>query len=88
MPQISHFHNTCYVTGECPLGWESYGSSCYMVTPKEVTYNEAESTCHQMNSILTSVTSQQEQDYLTGEFVDLLGVQKSVFRVLKKVLTI
>ncbi|XP_076084967.1 uncharacterized protein LOC143055698 isoform X1 [Mytilus galloprovincialis] len=48
----------------CPLGWKSYGSSCYFFSQTTATWNDAKRKCITKNSMLAEVVSYGERDYL------------------------
>ncbi|XP_033624617.1 macrophage mannose receptor 1-like [Asterias rubens] len=51
----------------CRQGWKSFGDYCYFINTKQMTYYDAEQTCEDMGSRLTSIHSYEEQAFLTGE---------------------
>ncbi|XP_076084968.1 uncharacterized protein LOC143055698 isoform X2 [Mytilus galloprovincialis] len=53
--------NACSI---CPLGWKSYGSSCYFFSQTTATWNDAKRKCITKNSMLAEVVSYGERDYL------------------------
>ncbi|CAG2233570.1 Hemicentin-1,Coadhesin,Adhesion G protein-coupled receptor B3,Thrombospondin-2,Thrombospondin-1 [Mytilus edulis] len=53
--------NLCPV---CPLGWKSYGSSCYFFSQTTATWNDAKRKCITKSSMLAEVVSYGERDFL------------------------
>ncbi|CAG2202657.1 unnamed protein product [Mytilus edulis] len=53
--------NACSI---CPLGWKSYGSSCYFFSQTTATWNDAKRKCITKNSMLAEVVSYGERDFL------------------------
>ncbi|XP_063407365.1 C-type lectin domain family 18 member A-like isoform X2 [Mytilus trossulus] len=52
---------TCSI---CPLGWKSYGFSCYFFSQTTATWNNAKKKCITKNSMLAEVVSYGERDFL------------------------
>ncbi|PWA19188.1 hypothetical protein CCH79_00019721 [Gambusia affinis] len=51
--------------GCCPLGWEPFGSSCYLFSRSVLTWHEARDWCNGHESHLVILMSDEEWDFVT-----------------------
>jgi len=52
--------------GGCPPGWDRFGDYCYWLNTDLLNWQEAEAACQAEDADLTSIHSQEEQDFLNG----------------------
>ncbi|XP_033103832.1 uncharacterized protein LOC117106558 [Anneissia japonica] len=50
----------------CPYGWNQFEEACYLFGDSVVNWNNANSSCQQANANLVSITTQNENDFLTS----------------------
>uniref|UniRef100_A0A3B5M2A3 C-type lectin domain-containing protein n=1 Tax=Xiphophorus couchianus TaxID=32473 RepID=A0A3B5M2A3_9TELE len=51
--------------GCCPLGWETFGSSCYLFSRSVLSWHEARDWCNGHESHLVILMSDEEWDFVT-----------------------
>uniref|UniRef100_A0A3B3Y264 C-type lectin domain-containing protein n=1 Tax=Poecilia mexicana TaxID=48701 RepID=A0A3B3Y264_9TELE len=51
--------------GYCPLGWETFGSSCYLFSRSALSWHEARDWCNGHESHLVILMSDEEWDFVT-----------------------
>jgi len=50
--------------GFCPDGWHYYNDNCYFVSTDDVKNDEARKKCQTLNANLTSISDQEEMDFV------------------------
>ena len=67
---INSVYNSFLISAPCPPGgWIARDRFCYLASPEEKTYDEANTKCAQLgvDSTLTTITSFDEQKFHTGK---------------------
>ncbi|XP_072036733.1 uncharacterized protein [Amphiura filiformis] len=54
----------------CPPGWEALNDYCYFVSDNGLKYSDAKARCESLDSQLTSINSENENNFLTQKAVD------------------
>uniref|UniRef100_A0A3Q1HMR9 C-type lectin domain-containing protein n=1 Tax=Acanthochromis polyacanthus TaxID=80966 RepID=A0A3Q1HMR9_9TELE len=54
---------------ERPTGWLEFMGNCYLHFAERVTWSEAEQHCQELNAHLVSISSQEEQQFVNGEWL-------------------
>ena len=62
---LSNLSNYYLYTETCGSGWESFGNYCfYFAHNARVSFDQAQTECHIMGSNLTSIHSEEEQNFV------------------------
>lgn len=57
------------VLGSCPTGWEKFDKNCYLFQDTDLQpWTAARYKCQNQGGNLVSITSQQEQDFITFHY--------------------
>ena len=57
------------VLGSCPTGWEKFDKNCYLFQDTDLQpWTTARYKCQKQGGNLVSITSQQEQDFITFHY--------------------
>ncbi|XP_072048927.1 uncharacterized protein [Amphiura filiformis] len=51
----------------CPVGWQELDTHCYIAITTDVSFDTAAADCETRGAILTSITSQEENDFIAGD---------------------
>ncbi|XP_072021362.1 macrophage mannose receptor 1-like [Amphiura filiformis] len=54
-----------FVATPCPIGWQARDKFCYLINEEEKSYEEADTTCANIGSTLTTINSADEQLFHT-----------------------
>ena len=61
---------------ECPADWDLNGDYCYYISGEKLSYAGAQTNCEEMDAMLASIHSYEEQDFIIGNNYKIISLFK------------